>query len=132
MQAAVTETAHYKLALRPLAPMDSPTLLIPSSIPADLSAIAAVYAWHVKQGAGTFEPDAPNKGDPAQRREEFVGKAAVIGHAANPDSLGLNCTLVFVHTSVLEGAGWETPRWIDVLPMQRPSGGSTDTPPAET
>ncbi|MBS0449556.1 MAG: N-acetyltransferase [Proteobacteria bacterium] len=49
-------------------------LLIRPSRSADLSAIAAVYAWNVEHGTGTFELDAPSVAEMAQRRDGVLDK----------------------------------------------------------
>ena len=49
-------------------------VLIRPSTPDDVAAIAAVYAWHVRHGTGTFEIDAPDDAEMARRREDVVVK----------------------------------------------------------
>jgi L-amino acid N-acyltransferase YncA len=44
------------------------------STPADLSAIAAIYAWHVEQGTGTFELEAPDLAEMTRRRDDVLAK----------------------------------------------------------
>lgn len=44
-----------------------PTLIRPSQLD-DLPAIAAIYAWHVQNGTGTFELDVPDLAEMQQRR----------------------------------------------------------------
>src|SRR5438046_882846 len=51
-----------------------PALLIRPSTPVDVAAIAAIYGWHVKNGTGTFEIDAPDDVEMARRREDVVAK----------------------------------------------------------
>jgi L-amino acid N-acyltransferase YncA len=48
--------------------MSSDPLLIRPSTPADLPAVAAIYAWHVQHGTGTFELDAPDAEEMGRRR----------------------------------------------------------------
>lgn len=43
-------------------------LLIRDSLDPDLPAISAVYGWHVEHGTGTFELEAPDPAEMAQRR----------------------------------------------------------------
>ena len=50
------------------------TLHIRPSIPADLPAITAIYAWNVQHGTGTFELDAPEQAEMSRRRDDVVGK----------------------------------------------------------
>jgi len=54
--------------------MPAPPLVIRPSTPADVSAIAVIYAWHVLHGTGTFELDAPDDAEIARRRDDVVGK----------------------------------------------------------
>jgi L-amino acid N-acyltransferase YncA len=49
-------------------------VLIRPSLPADLPAITAVYAWNVANGTGTFELDAPDEADMARRRDDVLCK----------------------------------------------------------
>lgn len=49
-------------------------MLIRPSTPGDLPAIAAIYAWHVDHGTGTFELEAPDTAEMARRREDVLGK----------------------------------------------------------
>ena len=49
-------------------------VLIRPSTPDDVAAIAAVYAWHVRHGTGTFEIDAPDAAEMARRRDDVVAK----------------------------------------------------------
>ena len=49
-------------------------VLIRPSTPADVAAVAAVYAWHVRHGTGTFELDAPDDAEMARRRDDVVAK----------------------------------------------------------
>ena len=52
--------------------MSSDPLLIRPSTPADLPAIAAIYAWHVHHGTGTFELDAPDADEMGRRRDAVL------------------------------------------------------------
>ena len=72
-----------------------PSVLIRPSVDADVAAIAAVYAWHVAHGTGTFELEAPDDAEIARRRADVLAKglpwlvverdAEVVGFAyANP------------------------------------------------
>ena len=54
--------------------MPPPALLIRPSTPADLPAIAAIYAHDVLHGTGTFEIDAPDLAEMARRRDDVLGK----------------------------------------------------------
>lgn len=49
-------------------------LLIRPSVDADLDAVAAIYAWHVGNGTGTFEIDAPDRAEIARRRTDVAAK----------------------------------------------------------
>ncbi|MBV9891507.1 MAG: N-acetyltransferase [Rhizobacter sp.] len=49
-------------------------LLIRPSTPADVAAIAAIYAWHVRHGTATFEIDPPDPAEMARRRDDVVAK----------------------------------------------------------
>ena len=40
----------------------------------DVPAIAAIYAWHVENGTGTFETTAPTEADMASRRADVLSK----------------------------------------------------------
>ena len=51
------------------------TLLIRPSTAADLPAIAAIYAWHVARGTGTFELDVPDAPEMARRRDDVLAKS---------------------------------------------------------
>ena len=52
--------------------MAETALLIRPSSTADVSAIAAIYAWHVQHGTGTFEIDAPDETEIARRRGDVL------------------------------------------------------------
>ena len=54
--------------------MPSHALLIRPSTPADVPAIAAIYAWHVENGTGTFEIDAPGEAEVARRRDDVCAE----------------------------------------------------------
>ena len=47
---------------------------IRSSHDADITAITAIYAHHVRHGTGTFEIDPPSTADMASRRDDVRGK----------------------------------------------------------
>jgi L-amino acid N-acyltransferase YncA len=51
-----------------------PHVLIRSSTPDDVAAIAAIYAWNVRHGTGTFEIEAPDDAEMARRRDDVVAK----------------------------------------------------------
>jgi L-amino acid N-acyltransferase YncA len=71
--------------------MPSTPLLIRPSTPDDVPAIAAIYAWNVQNGTGTFEIDPPDETEMARRRDDVLGKSlpwlvaerdgAVLGYA---------------------------------------------------
>src|SRR6185369_1365498 len=63
------KTAHYKLD-RPA----MPAALVRPSTSADVAAIAAIYAWHVRHGTATFEIDPPDEGEIAKRRDDVLAK----------------------------------------------------------
>jgi L-amino acid N-acyltransferase YncA len=48
--------------------------IIRSSHDADITAITAIYAHHVRHGTGTFEIDPPSTSDMASRRDDVRGK----------------------------------------------------------
>ena len=48
--------------------------IIRSSHDADIIAITAIYAHHVRHGTGTFEVDPPSAADMASRRDDVCGK----------------------------------------------------------
>jgi len=48
--------------------------LIRPSEPRDVAAIAAIYAWNVQHGTGTFETEAPDEAETARRRDEVLAK----------------------------------------------------------
>jgi L-amino acid N-acyltransferase YncA len=52
--------------------MSSERLLLRPSTAADLPAIAAIYAWHVAHGTGTFELDAPDAEEMGRRRDAVL------------------------------------------------------------
>lgn len=54
-------------------PPHPPTLLRPSQ-PADVQAITAIYAHHVREGAGSFELDPPGAEEMARRRLDVVSR----------------------------------------------------------
>ena len=63
----------------------SPALLLRPSRPEDLPAITAIYGWHVANGSGTFELDAPDEAEMASRRDDILAKGLpwlVIEHGA--------------------------------------------------
>jgi len=51
----------------------SPLLIRPSTAD-DVPAIAAIYAWHVLNGTGTFELEAPDTPEMARRRADVIDK----------------------------------------------------------
>ena len=51
-----------------------PHVLIRPSTPDDLPIIAAIYGWHVRNGTGTFEIDAPDEAEMARRRDDVVAR----------------------------------------------------------
>ena len=54
--------------------MPASLLLIRPSTPADIPAIAAIYAWNVRHGTGTFELDPPDEAETARRRDDVLAK----------------------------------------------------------
>ena len=50
------------------------TLLIRPSTAADLPAVTAIYAWHVRHGTGTFELDPPEEPEMSRRRDDVLSK----------------------------------------------------------
>jgi phosphinothricin acetyltransferase len=54
--------------------MNAPHFLIRHSQPDDLPAIAAIYAWNVRHGTGTFEIDPPDEAETTRRRDDVIGK----------------------------------------------------------
>ena len=50
------------------------TLTIRPSEPADIPAIAAVYAWNVQHGTGTFELETPDAAEMSRRRDDVLSK----------------------------------------------------------
>jgi L-amino acid N-acyltransferase YncA len=50
------------------------TVLIRPSAAADVPALAAVYAWNVEHGTGTFELDPPDAAEMSRRREDVLAK----------------------------------------------------------
>jgi len=51
-----------------------PAALVRPSTSADVAAIAAIYAWHVRHGTATFEIDPPDEGEIAKRRDDVLAK----------------------------------------------------------
>jgi phosphinothricin acetyltransferase len=51
-----------------------PALLIRPSTEADVPAIAAIYAHHVRHGGGTFELEPPDAAEMQRRRADVLGK----------------------------------------------------------
>jgi L-amino acid N-acyltransferase YncA len=54
--------------------MQTASLLVRPSTPADLGAIRDIYALAVTQGTGTFELDAPDRDEMARRRDDVLAK----------------------------------------------------------
>lgn len=54
--------------------MPSAPLLIRPSTEADVPAIAAVYAWNVEHGTGTFELEPPDHAEMARRRHDVLAR----------------------------------------------------------
>jgi L-amino acid N-acyltransferase YncA len=54
--------------------MTAAPLLIRPSAAADVPAIAAVYAWNVLNGSGTFELEAPDEDEMARRRDGVLAR----------------------------------------------------------
>jgi L-amino acid N-acyltransferase YncA len=54
--------------------MQTASLLVRPSMPADLEAIRDIYALAVTQGTGTFELDAPDRDEMARRRDDVLAK----------------------------------------------------------
>ena len=54
--------------------MTPPDILIRPSEQGDVAAIAAIYAWNVRHGSGTFELEAPDEADIARRRDDVLAK----------------------------------------------------------
>lgn len=52
----------------------TPRAVVRPSRPDDVPAIAAVYAWNVEHGTGTFELEAPSTDEMARRRDEVLGR----------------------------------------------------------
>lgn len=52
-------------------PAETATVIRPST-PQDLPAMAAIYGWHVQNGTGTFELDAPGAAELGKRREAVL------------------------------------------------------------
>ena len=48
----------------------TPSLLIRPCAPADINALTGIYAWHVLHGTGTFELDAPDLPQMAERHAQ--------------------------------------------------------------
>ena len=55
--------------------MSAAPLLIRPSTATDVDAIAAIYAWNVEHGTGTFEIEAPTEAEMARRRDDVLSKA---------------------------------------------------------
>ncbi len=49
-------------------------LLIRPSTADDLTAVTAIYGWHVRHGTGTFEVDPPGVAEMARRRDDVLDK----------------------------------------------------------
>ena len=54
--------------------MSSSPLLIRPSTPEDVPAVTAIYGWNVLNGTGTFELEAPDEAEMAQRRDDVLAK----------------------------------------------------------
>jgi phosphinothricin acetyltransferase len=61
--------------------------LIRSSLDADIQAITAIYAHHVRHGTGTFEIDPPSYADMASRRDDVRAKGLPYLVAADGDKV---------------------------------------------
>lgn len=55
------------------APSAAGVLIRPSTAD-DLTAVTAIYAWHVDHGTGTFELEAPDLREMARRRDDVLSK----------------------------------------------------------
>lgn len=51
-----------------------PHVLIRPSTSGDVATIAAIYAWNVRHGTGTFEIEAPDEAEMARRLDDVVAK----------------------------------------------------------
>ena len=58
----------------PASPASSDSLLVRPSAARDVAAIAAIYAWSVEHGSGTFELEAPSPREVARRRDDVADK----------------------------------------------------------
>ncbi len=75
--------------------MTSPLLIRPCAH-GDIAALAAVYAWHVRKGTGTFELEAPNAQQLAQRHQQakFQGWPWLVAERAS-QMIGYACAQSF-------------------------------------
>ncbi|MCX7226545.1 MAG: GNAT family N-acetyltransferase [Burkholderiales bacterium] len=124
--------------------------IIRPSQDADITAITAIYAHHVRHGTGTFEVDPPSAADMASRREDVRGKGLpylvavegdkvlgfaycnwfkVIGDSDNAGSIGVHRSVGFGHVGILKSCGWKFDRWLDVVLMDRALGWGDACPP---
>src|SRR4051794_31736038 len=51
-----------------------PNVLIRPSVFGDVGAIAAIYAWNVRHGTGTFEIEPPDEGEMSRRRDDVIAR----------------------------------------------------------
>lgn len=58
----------------PTRPPQAARSVVRPSRPEDIAAIAAIYAWNVEHGTGTFELDAPSPDDMSRRRDEVLAR----------------------------------------------------------
>jgi L-amino acid N-acyltransferase YncA len=68
------------------APVSAPDITLRDSGPADVPAIAAIYAHHVRFGLGSFEEEPPSAAELARRREEVLGRG--LPYLVAVDALG--------------------------------------------
>ena len=101
--------------------MHAPTLLIWPSTPDRPARYHTIYSWHVDNGAGTFEFNAPV--ELLRRGLDLCSSRGLRpGHRAP----------VVRHAGLCKAAGGKAGRWIDVIFMQRPLDAGDGTPPRET
>jgi len=54
---------------------------------------------------------------------------AIIGNSGNAGSIALHHRLGFRTVGTVDGVGFKLGQWVDTVPMQRPLGPGSETPP---
>jgi L-amino acid N-acyltransferase YncA len=102
---------------------------------ADVPAIAAIYAHHVRTGLASFETEPPDEGQMRARLIEACEAIgcrqliAMIGDSGDTASIGLHSALGFTRVGTLRSVGYKHGRWVDSVILQRAVGSGDTTLP---